>query len=503
MSGRLFAIALSIWTVCAVMVGCSSETFPVVPTPVANSVSVLQGTRYEGVMTVGSGATTGFNMTLIARGIAGGGFPAESRDTQSVSGNFETGNGLTGTVEGTLSGGLDNGLFSGSLTTTSGSRIEERLYSGPVTVTSVAWAPGACVQTCTPDGLSGAIQGSTPTSQSCSYSLTPTTASFPSDGGNGSTLVTTLTTCAWSAEAVVPWISISGPATGTGTGTVTFTVQSSPGPERSGGLRIAGQMFGVTQRSAPPPPGKVANILPVNGAIGVTVIPTLSWMPATDATSYDVYLGITLSPSPIATTSGTSYIPPALNANTSYQWRIDARNGAATTSGNVWQFTTGAATPQLTPQLSVDPTTGTRVTSFNFVATDLTSNGTVVLHIRDFQQNVIADLSLVASASGTVGRPGDSARPSVLGRLGVNRAWIEDLSRTTNNLSGQVPFTVTSRCDVNSDYFINNGDVDLVLQAALMGSTDPRFDLNRDGQVNISDVQIVGNATTNPDSCPL
>ena len=97
---------------------CGHDGFPTVPTPTATSATVLQGSKYQGNMTLATGSTTSFNMTLIARGLAGGTAVTAAplaAGTLSVTGNFETGTGLTGTVQGTLVGTLDDGTFQGSL----------------------------------------------------------------------------------------------------------------------------------------------------------------------------------------------------------------------------------------------------------------------------------------------------------------------------------------------------------------------------------------------------
>ena len=94
-------------------------------------------------------------------------------------------------MQGTLTGSLDNGFFDGSLTASSAGRTSEQRYSGPITTTSAALAPGDCVQgTCAADGLTGAIQTvqtpapTGPPPPACSYALSPTTASFGGSGGD-------------------------------------------------------------------------------------------------------------------------------------------------------------------------------------------------------------------------------------------------------------------------------------------------------------------------------
>jgi hypothetical protein len=59
-----------------------------------------------------------------------------------------------------------------------------------------------------------------------------------------------------------------------------------------------------------------------------------------------------------------------------------------------------------------------------------------------------------------------------------------------------------NRCDVNGDNAINQADLDIIVQAASMGSTNSAYDLNRDGRVDVSDVQTASNAIMNPASCP-
>jgi hypothetical protein len=101
----------------------------------------------------------------------------------------------------------------------------------------------------------------------------------------------------------------------------------------------------------PTPPDPAVDVSPVNGdkcqGTGTTVISiTLSWTPGARTDTQDVYFGTTNPPPkvasdiPVGTTtyvaSGTTY--------TKYYWRIDEKNGAGTTTGTVWCFTTGAQT---------------------------------------------------------------------------------------------------------------------------------------------------------------
>ena len=115
-------------------------------------------------------------------------------------------------------------------------------------------------------------------------------------------------------------------------------------------------------REAPPAdtvPDAAGNPQPRNEAIGVTVdAPLLRWSAAARATGYDLYWGTTknlAADAALGTPLNTSYtvvtirMPGATAAErrlaheTTYYWRVDAKNDAGTTRGNVWSFTTAAA----------------------------------------------------------------------------------------------------------------------------------------------------------------
>ena len=100
------------------------------------------------------------------------------------------------------------------------------------------------------------------------------------------------------------------------------------------------------------PPGQVSNPSPSSGATGVSNAPTLSWSAGSGATSYDVYFGTDSTPDStefIGNQAGTTFVPGALAASTTFYWAVDARNSAGVTAGPVWSFTTqsGGATVSL------------------------------------------------------------------------------------------------------------------------------------------------------------
>lgn len=91
-------------------------------------------------------------------------------------------------------------------------------------------------------------------------------------------------------------------------------------------------------------PGQVSNPDPANGATNVSVTPTLSWSPATDARRYDIRFG-TSNPPPVAVRnhSATSFRPGTLTAGVTYYWQVDSRGKSNdVTLGPLWSFTTAA-----------------------------------------------------------------------------------------------------------------------------------------------------------------
>lgn len=122
----------------------------------------------------------------------------------------------------------------------------------------------------------------------------------------------------------------------------------------------------------PQPPGLPSTPTPVNNAIGITIKPTLKWTSA-GATSYDIAFGPQNPPPPAAAgLAAAEYAPPLLNAGTTYFWQVIAHNGAGSTPGPVWAFTTSTATADL---LIVDSFTGANGTALAVHAPEVNNPG--------------------------------------------------------------------------------------------------------------------------------
>jgi hypothetical protein len=91
--------------------------------------------------------------------------------------------------------------------------------------------------------------GTTPT---CSYLVSPTSASYGTSGGAGSVSVTAPAGCAWTASSSFSFINITSGSSGNGNGSVAYSVAANSGAARTGSMTIAGQTVTISQSGAPP-----------------------------------------------------------------------------------------------------------------------------------------------------------------------------------------------------------------------------------------------------------
>ncbi len=82
----------------------------------------------------------------------------------------------------------------------------------------------------------------------CTYSISPTSASVVAGGGTGSVSVTAGAGCAWTASSNASFITITSGTSGSGNGSVNYSVAANTGTaSRNGTMTIAGLTFTVTQ----------------------------------------------------------------------------------------------------------------------------------------------------------------------------------------------------------------------------------------------------------------
>ena len=100
-----------------------------------------------------------------------------------------------------------------------------------------------------------------------------------------------------------------------------------------------------TTVAACPTPGTPLNPSPT-GADIPTSGQTLTWAPCAEANSYDAYFGTSTNPLFVGNVIGTSYALPTLNPNTTYYWKIVAKNNCGNSStGSLWSFKTIITAP--------------------------------------------------------------------------------------------------------------------------------------------------------------
>jgi hypothetical protein len=84
----------------------------------------------------------------------------------------------------------------------------------------------------------------------CSAALSPSSASFPSNGGAGSTTLTDTAGCGWTAASSASWLTMSSATSGTGSATIAYSASPNSGGARSANLTVAGMTFLVSQDAA-------------------------------------------------------------------------------------------------------------------------------------------------------------------------------------------------------------------------------------------------------------
>jgi hypothetical protein len=96
--------------------------------------------------------------------------------------------------------------------------------------------------------LNGSVSRIAGTAAPCTYSISPTRASYPASGGSGTITVTTAAGCPWDTSSNSSWITITG-ATGIGPGTVDYTVAQYVGKpkKRNGTMTVAGSAVSIQQ----------------------------------------------------------------------------------------------------------------------------------------------------------------------------------------------------------------------------------------------------------------
>lgn len=157
--------------------------------------------------------------------------------------------------------------------------------SGPGTIHYTIPPNPAASQRTTSITVNGSSTTITQEGTSCTYSISPASASAQSSGGTVATSVTAPTGCSWSATSSTTWLTVRTGSPGSGNGSVSVDVSANPDPAvRIGLVTVAGKAFTVTQSGTTPvtltsglrfvamPPCRVADTRNANGPLGGPVM---------------------------------------------------------------------------------------------------------------------------------------------------------------------------------------------------------------------------------------
>ena len=292
---------------------------------------------------------------------------------------------------------------------------------------------------------------------------------------------------------------------------------------------------------------------PADGSSGVDTQPSFTWTAVANATSYTIQVDDDAdfsSPEINQTVNGTSYTATsALSTNKTYYWRVIAKNVCGNgVASAVSSFSTGLLVCA-SPELAIPDSNTTGVASVLNVAD--------AGEIEDLNVSIkashtwVGDLKFVLKhmATGTtvdlIDRPGVPGSTFGCSRDNID-ATLDDasaqLAETTCNTSGpalagvlkpnqplagmngkefsgawelratdhaggdtgtlhkwcMVPVLAALPGDLNGDRCVDIHDMSLLLEAIRARSTDPKFDINGDGKVNIRDRTALTALFTNP-----
>ncbi len=135
--------------------------------------------------------------------------------------------------------------------------------------------------------------------RSCSYALSPTTATYNKDAADGTFAVTAPTDCSWTATSNASWVTFTAGDRGAGNGNVSYRVaRNLDTTERTAAISVADQTF--TVRQAGDTGGCRYSVAPVdvnlcmaggNVTTTVTTQPNCSWTASPDASWLNVSSG--------------------------------------------------------------------------------------------------------------------------------------------------------------------------------------------------------------------
>jgi uncharacterized protein (TIGR03437 family) len=185
----------------------------------------------------------------------------------------------------------------------------------------------------------------------CTYSLSPSSASPGATQATGSITVTAGTGCAWTATSnATSWITITAGASGSGNGTVSYTVAANTGTtSRTGTITVGGQTFTVNQAAAAAcsysmtPSTNTMGAQGGSGSFVVTTGSTCSWSASVSSSASSwLHLGSSTS----GTGGGTVGYSADVNTSTV------SRTGIITVGGQTFTLTEAGGASATAPSIN-------------------------------------------------------------------------------------------------------------------------------------------------------
>lgn len=273
----------------------------------------------------------------------------------------------------------------------------------------------------------------------CSYSLDPTSASFPATGATiplqGNVRVNTTSGCTWTAQSNAAWITITQGSSGNGSGTVFYSLTNNGGSARSGTMTIAGLTFTVTQAgcnySISPTSRFVSSPCQSTGSVSVIAAAGCSWT----ATSNANWLSITSGSSGVG--NGTVNYSVGINGVASQ------RTGTLTIAGQTFTLTQGAGPCIFAGPNEQTPTAGVASAG---ASSDIAQQGSAITYTITPSGLANGDRPVTyfpATRTVTTGSDPTGFSPSQSGGFGNQDFWAQyallSISGTITGLGGAQP----------------------------------------------------------------
>jgi hypothetical protein len=227
-------------------------------------------------------------------------------------------------------------------------------------------------------------------------------------------------------------------------------------------------------------PGGPTLSSPPNADGGVALAPSLAWISASGATSFDVYFGTPATPPYVASTSSPNYSPATLNPGSTYYWQVVAKNSTGSNASAIWSFTTAqscSATVRAASPYSIAVSGGSPAVTIT-AAQGCSWGYTSPVPWVTFQPS--GGLSTGNGSLAFTVAASDSPAP-------------RNATVTVAGQSLTISQAGDSICDVSGDSLPTLADIQTEINEAL-GIVAPVHYLNHDNTIDVADIQIVSNA---------